>query len=51
MPVLSSESLNGWLYCAELYFSLYSLSEEDKIIMIGVSLEGDALSWFRWVEK
>ena len=46
MPIFNGENLDDWIFRVERYFSINRLTEEEKIVAVGVSVNGDALSWF-----
>lgn len=46
MHVFLSKNLHDDFTTMIFIFFLYSFLEEEKIIMVGVTLEGDALNWF-----
>lgn len=50
MPLFSGKNPEGWLFHAERYFEVNGLSKRAKIGAIGVSLDGDTLAWFQWME-
>lgn len=45
--MFSGENLDGWLYRAERYFKINGLTEREKLGAVGVSLDGEALSWLQ----
>lgn len=51
MPVFCGDNPNGWLYHAERYFEVNGLTYKGKLRAVGVSLDGDALAWLRWIEE
>lgn len=51
MLVFNGDNLDGWFYRAEHYFQLHLLTEQEKLKIIVVRLEGKGLSWFHWVEN
>ena len=50
MPVFSGENPEGLVFRVERYFHLNQLTKEEKLIVAVVCLDGDALSWFSWME-
>lgn len=50
MPIFNGEDPDGWLFSAKRYFEVNGLTKQEKMGAIGVSLEGDALSWLQWTE-
>lgn len=45
IPVFSGENPDGWLYHAERYFEVNGLTEKEKLNVVGINLDGEALSW------
>lgn len=43
--MFSGDNPDGWLYHAERYFEVNGLTEKEKLSVVGVSLDGKALSW------
>ena len=50
MPVFNGENPEGWVFHVEQYFHLNQLIKEEKLTTTVVCLDGDALSWFSWME-
>lgn len=50
MPVFSDDNPDGWLFHAERYFEVNGLIKKEKLATIGVSMEGNALTWLQWPE-
>ncbi|KAL4575031.1 hypothetical protein LXL04_021871 [Taraxacum kok-saghyz] len=42
---------DGWILQAERYFTIYQLIDEEKIEAAVLSLNGDALAWYRWTNR
>ena len=51
MPTFDGRDPDGWILQAERYFAIYQLINEEKIEAAVLSLNGDALAWFRWASK
>ena len=51
MPLFDGSQPDGWILRAERYLSFYILSEEEKMEAAVVAFEGDALSWFQYVNR
>ena len=47
MPVFSGDNPDWWVFRAERYFIVNQLAKREKLVAVGVSLDGDALSWFQ----
>lgn len=43
MPIFCGDSLDGWLYRSESHFEVNGLKDKEKLEVVGVSLDGDAL--------
>lgn len=41
--MFSGDNLDGWLYRVERYFEVNGLIEKEKLNIVGVSLDGEAL--------
>lgn len=50
MPIFSGENPDGWLFQGKRYFEVNGLSEKEKLGIVGVSLDGETLSWLQWTE-
>ena len=46
MPVFTGENLDDWIFRADRYFATYGLTEEEKLVVAAMSLDGDTLSWY-----
>ena len=46
MLVFTGENPNGWIFRADRYFATYGLTEEEKLVVAAMSLDGDTLSWY-----
>lgn len=42
------KNLDGWLHRVERYFVVNRLSEKDKLDVVVLCLEGEALDWYQW---
>lgn len=51
LDMLLFEGPDGWILRIECYFSFYRLTEVEKLEVVVVALEGDALRWFQWENK
>ncbi|XP_019450613.1 PREDICTED: uncharacterized protein LOC109352884 [Lupinus angustifolius] len=48
LPFDGSEPLD-WIFQAEQFFQFYLISPEQRIPMIAFYMQGEALSWFKWM--
>nr|GEW78350.1 ankyrin repeat-containing protein [Tanacetum cinerariifolium] len=52
MPLFDGEDVYGWVYQAERFFEVHGLNTTGERLRAAVlSLEGPALSWFRWINN
>ncbi|PWA46618.1 Ankyrin repeat-containing protein [Artemisia annua] len=52
MPLFDGEDVYGWVYQAERFFEVQGLITPGERLRAAVlSLEGSALSWFRWINN
>ena len=51
MPVFTGENPDGWIFRANRYFATYRLTEEEKLVVATMNLDGDALSWYQWTDS
>jgi len=51
MPIFDGEDPMGWLTKIERYFRLRVVREEDKLEVVMVAMDGEALDWFQWWES
>nr|GFB61014.1 ankyrin repeat-containing protein [Tanacetum cinerariifolium] len=52
MPLFDGEDVYGWVYQAERFFEVQGLNTTGERLRAAVlSLEGLALSWFRWINN
>ncbi|GJR89881.1 putative CCCH-type zinc finger family protein [Tanacetum coccineum] len=52
MPLFDGEDVYGWVYQAERFFEVQGLNTTGERLRAAVlSLEGPALSWFRWINN
>ncbi|EXB74477.1 hypothetical protein L484_026170 [Morus notabilis] len=47
MPTFDGENPDGWVFRVERYFTMNGLSENEKLEVAIVSLDGEALAWFQ----
>lgn len=47
MPVFNWEDLGGWFFRVERYFQLPNMFEIEKLTVVVISFEGQALNWYR----
>jgi len=40
-----------WLFQVDQYFSFYQISLDQRLPMVGFHMQGDALSWFKWLHN
>ena len=50
LPVFCGEDAYGWLTHVERYFCIQGVDDDDKLEVVLVALEGEALVWFQWWE-
>ena len=48
LPIFDSEDPMGWLRKIKQYFRLRMVREEDKLEVVMVVMDGEALGWFQW---
>ncbi|GKB47835.1 putative mitochondrial protein [Tanacetum coccineum] len=52
MPLFDGEDVYGWVYQVERFFEVQGLvTTGDRLRAVVLSLEGSALSWFRWINN
>nr|GFD06442.1 ankyrin repeat-containing protein [Tanacetum cinerariifolium] len=52
MPLFDGVDVYGWVYQAERFFEVQGLNTTGERLRAAVlSLEGPALSWFRWINN
>ncbi|GJW54349.1 ankyrin repeat-containing protein [Tanacetum coccineum] len=52
MPLFDGEDVYGWVYQVERFFEVQGLiTTGDRLRAAVLSLEGSALSWFRWINN
>ncbi|GKB48341.1 ankyrin repeat-containing protein [Tanacetum coccineum] len=52
MPLFHGEDVYGWVYQVERFFEVQGLiTMGDQLRAAVLSLEGSALSWFRWINN
>ena len=47
MLVFTGENPDGWTFLADRYFAMYGLTKEEKLVVVAMSLDEDALSWYQ----
>jgi len=50
IPVFIGEDAYGWTNRLERYFRLKEVTEEERMQVVLIALEGKALIWFQWWE-
>ena len=48
--VFSGEDAYGWLVRVERFFRVNAVEDYDKMELVLVAFEGEALIWYRWWE-
>lgn len=51
IPIFEGEDTYGWIYCIERYFAVNRLLAKEKLMSVGLYLEGKALAWYHWSER
>lgn len=51
MPIFNGSDPDDGMFRAEMYFQLHKLTEEEKLTVAIISLEGRANKWYRWSEN
>nr|GFD41690.1 ankyrin repeat-containing protein [Tanacetum cinerariifolium] len=52
MPLFDGEDVYRWVYQVVRFFEVHGLiTTEDRLRAAVLSLEGSALSWFRWINN
>lgn len=51
LPVFERDDTINWIFKVERYFEVNHLTEREKLIVVGVCMEGRTLSWFKWRVK
>ena len=51
LPIFSDDDAHGWLVRAERYFRVAQISLRDRLDLVLVAMEGEALTWFEWWEE
>lgn len=46
--IFNGDDPDDWVFRMEQFFSIHRCSEREKIVTMGIDLEGEALSWFQW---
>ncbi|KAL1215905.1 hypothetical protein V5N11_029184 [Cardamine amara subsp. amara] len=47
-PIFDGENVESWVVRVEQYFELSNFTEEDKLKVVRMCFDGDALTWYRW---
>ncbi|GKE26603.1 ankyrin repeat-containing protein, partial [Tanacetum coccineum] len=50
IPLFKGEDPHGWIYKVERYFEVEDIQPREKLREVGLCMEDQALSWFRWSE-
>ena len=50
LPLFSGEDAYGWLARVERFFRLNAVEDDDKMELVMVAMEGEALIWYQWWE-
>lgn len=51
IPVFEGENPEGWVFKAERYSSLTQVNEAEKLEVVAICFEGEALSWYQWQQR
>ena len=51
LPIFSGDDAYGWLVRVERYFRVNQIEDHEKLELVLVAMEGDALTWFQWWEE
>ncbi|VFQ91405.1 unnamed protein product [Cuscuta campestris] len=51
MPKTDGTDPLGWLFKAHEYFVFYGVTEDARLPVVSLMLEGPALDWFRWRQR
>nr|KYP45086.1 Transposon Ty3-G Gag-Pol polyprotein [Cajanus cajan] len=51
LPIFEGEDAPGWIGRIERYFRLRNINELEKMEVVLVAMEGEALSWLQWWES
>lgn len=48
MLVFDNANPKGWIFRVERYFAFHQMMEAEKIKAAAISMDGEALAWFKW---
>lgn len=48
MSIFKGDCPDSWVYCAEHYFEIHELTDEEKIKVAIISFDHDLVDWYRW---
>ena len=51
MLVFTGENPDDWTFLADRYFAMYGLTKEEKLVVVAMSLDEDALSWYQCTDS
>ena len=51
LPSFNGQEVDDWILKAEKYFSHYQLSEKQKMEVLVVCLEGEAMMWYKYANQ
>nr|GEX74024.1 retrotransposon-related protein [Tanacetum cinerariifolium] len=51
VPMFFGPDPERWIFSITEYFTLLNTSVDQRLRMVGFSLEGDAAEWFRWMSR
>lgn len=51
MSIFYGDSPDGWIFRAKRYFSMNHLTNGEKVEVVAVCFEGEALAWFQWEDS
>ncbi|GKD37650.1 ty3-gypsy retrotransposon protein [Tanacetum coccineum] len=51
VPKFSGADSNSWILSINVYFTLLNTTVDQRLRMVGFSLEGDAAEWYRWMTR
>ena len=49
--IFSRDDAYGWLACVERFFHINKVEDYDKMDLVLVAMEGEALIWYQWWEE
>nr|GEW13387.1 retrotransposon-related protein [Tanacetum cinerariifolium] len=49
VPKFSGANLDRWIFSITEYFTLLSTLVDQRLLMVGLNLEGDVVEWFWWM--